>query len=423
VLKATEVFTPGRYPSHTYVERANESFEARLRDALATPGYVISLSGPSKSGKTVLVERVVGENLIPITGAGVTDPSQLWDQVLDFMKAPSEVQKERRLAFSAEGGIEGSAGAGILFAKAEAKANAGVGVQRDRATREAFGRRGLQQVIEDVANSSFVILVDDFHYMPRTVQTEVAKQLKEAVRRGVKVCTASVPHRSDDVVRANPELRGRVVAVDLKYWQVGELLEISRLGFQKLRATPPPGAVDKLATESAGSPQLMQALCLSLCRVAGIECEGTEQLSLALASERLEEVLRRTAATTDFRSLVDVLDAGAKTRGQERKTYKFKNGVAGDVYRAILLGIAADPPCLSFDYDEIVPRVASICVAEKPVGSSIVTSCAQMHKEAEKKFPNERYIDWDEQKQVLDLPEPHLLFYLRWSGRLDTSEE
>jgi hypothetical protein len=53
-LKAAEVFVPGSYPQYNYVEREGEGFERALRDALETPGQVISLAGPSKSGKTVL---------------------------------------------------------------------------------------------------------------------------------------------------------------------------------------------------------------------------------------------------------------------------------------------------------------------------------------------------------------------------------
>jgi hypothetical protein len=34
------------------------------------------------------------------------------------------------------------------------------------------------------------------------------------------------------------------------------------------------------------------------------------------------------------------------------------------------------------------------------------------------KFPTERVIDWDDQTQILDIPDPYFLFYLRWSGRL-----
>jgi hypothetical protein len=41
-----------------------------------------------------------------------------------------------------------------------------------------------------------------------------------------------------------------------------------------------------------------------------------------------------------------------------------------------------------------------------------------MRRLAEEKFPQERVIDWDEQKQVLDVSDPYFLFYLRWSGRL-----
>jgi len=68
-IKATEIFTPGFFPEHTYVERAGEHLERDLRDGLDTPGQIVSLAGPSKSGKTVLVEKVVGrENLITIQG-------------------------------------------------------------------------------------------------------------------------------------------------------------------------------------------------------------------------------------------------------------------------------------------------------------------------------------------------------------------
>ena len=83
---------------------------------------------------------------------------------------------------------------------------------------------GLTQVAREISGSAFVVFVDDFHYMSRELQVEVAKQLKAATELGIKICTASVPHRADDVVRANAELRGRVQAVDM------EVLEPRRAG-------------------------------------------------------------------------------------------------------------------------------------------------------------------------------------------------
>jgi len=38
----------------------------------------LALSGPSKSGKTVFVEKVVGkDNLIHVTGSGIDSPGKL----------------------------------------------------------------------------------------------------------------------------------------------------------------------------------------------------------------------------------------------------------------------------------------------------------------------------------------------------------
>ncbi len=45
-LKATEVFTPGFFPTHTYVARKDTNLEQSLRDALDTAGQIVSLAGP-----------------------------------------------------------------------------------------------------------------------------------------------------------------------------------------------------------------------------------------------------------------------------------------------------------------------------------------------------------------------------------------
>jgi nicotinamide riboside kinase len=69
MVQATEVFTPTDVPTLTYVERASRNFEADLRNAFNIPKMIVSISGPSKSGKTVLVTKVVApENLIHIYG-------------------------------------------------------------------------------------------------------------------------------------------------------------------------------------------------------------------------------------------------------------------------------------------------------------------------------------------------------------------
>lgn len=418
-LKATEVFTPGAFPQYTYVER-DEGREQRLRDALSVPGYVVSVSGPSKSGKTSLIERVVGaERLISVGGSRIGSPAQLWELVLDWMGAPAETTGSVASTFGvdAQGGakVEGNA----LVAKGDISGSVTGKFSRLVTGTEKRMRGGMNQVAKEIAESDFVILVDDFHYMSKEVQQEVAKQLKEAVRLGIKVVTASVPYRADDVVRANPELRGRVVAIDMKYWEPTELVQIAQIGFEKLNAVVETSALERFATESAGSPQLMQAVCLHACFHLGLREAQSAQRLLPAALEEQALILEQTASTTDFRSLVDMLETGPRTRGTERKTFSLSDGTAGDVYRCVLKAMAAQPLRLSFDYDELLRRVRATCVGDAPVGSSVTTTCDQMCRIAANHAAPERVLDWDEGKAVLDVANPYLMFYLRWSRRLD----
>jgi hypothetical protein len=419
-LKATEVFTPGSFPVHTYVARNEERLEQSLRDALDTPGQIVSLAGPSKSGKTVLVEKVVGRDcLITIPGAGIKEPDDIWDRALDWMGAPDSEDRARSVsgALGVEAGASG--GTSIPFvAKAEVAGKMSVEIETGSERTRAFTRRGLTQVVEEIANSAFVVLLDDFHYMPRSAQVEAAKAIKEAVRLGVKIATAAVSHRGDDVVRANPELRGRVRSLDLTYWKHPELRQIAAEGFGALNVRMDAAAIDRFATEAAGSPQLMQLICLNACFVLGLRERRGLAGAVTVSDDQIHEILEQTSAGTDFRSLVDVLDAGPKTRGTERKTYKFFDDSEGDVYRCVLKAVAMDPPKLSFHYDELLARTIKACVGDAPVGSSVVGTCVHMGKLATDRFATERAIDWDEQKQILDIPDPYLLFYLRWSGRL-----
>lgn len=423
-VDATAVFTPGSFPVHTYVTRADDRIEQSLRDALSTPGQITSLAGPSKSGKTVLVEKVVGrDSLITISGAGIENASDIWDRVLDWMGVPTSVDRSSSVTGTVGTEVGATGGVSIPFlAKADAQATAKAEVQLGSERTRGFARRGLAQVVEEIANSDFVLLLDDFHYMPKPVQEEAARALKEAVRLGVKTCTAAVWHRGDDVVRANPELRGRVRSIDLSYWSTAELRQIAEEGFGVLNVQIDSSALDRFASEAAGSPQLMQLICLNACFVLSARTSRIFSADINVTAEQIEEIMKQTSASTDFRSLVDVLDAGPKTRGIERKTYEFHDSTRGDVYRCVLKAMAADPPRLSFTYDNLLERTTQLCKGEIPVGSSVAGTCHHIARLALDRFPSERVVDWDEQKQILDIPDPYLLFYLRWSGRLQEDE-
>ncbi len=87
-MQAVDVFTPNTFPAHTYIPR-DEDFEGQVGNGLRTTNIVVSISGPSKSGKSVLLQRVVGkDNLIRLFGPQIRSPEDLWDATFDWMGKP-----------------------------------------------------------------------------------------------------------------------------------------------------------------------------------------------------------------------------------------------------------------------------------------------------------------------------------------------
>ena len=72
-MKASDIFTPGAVPEYTYYDRDHLNLEFRLLEAIETKGMISSLAGPSKSGKTVLCESVIGtRGMLLIPGGGIS---------------------------------------------------------------------------------------------------------------------------------------------------------------------------------------------------------------------------------------------------------------------------------------------------------------------------------------------------------------
>jgi hypothetical protein len=424
-LRFSEVFTPNGYPKHTYVQRDEAHHERLLRAWTETSNQIASVSGPSKAGKTVLVQRVVGlDNLITVSGASVRTPDQLWERVLDWAGEPhsttasvadlaSEADARDRTVQVGISGTGASHKSGHLHTEGSTETMAAT-----------VNRRGLPQVVADLADSPTTVLIDDFHYIPAAIQSEVAQQLKDAASRGVRICVASVPHRADNVVRALPELRGRVLAVDIDYWAKRELLEIPRIGCELLGIHVDQVSLATFATEAAGSPQLMQSICGWICRESKIEETVSPSRAITLSDAQRKRILFLTCTTVDYRTFVRSLVTGPKARPGERKTYIHSDQRKGDVYLTIMRAIAADPPKLAIPYADLQDRLKQVTKDEPPDGASVIGTLNKVSQIAQQNMPpTGPALEWDEQEQVIVVTDPYLLYYLRWSTFLEKEAE
>jgi hypothetical protein len=103
-----------------------------------------------------------------------------------------------------------------------------------------------------------------------------------------------VPHRADDVVRSNTELRGRVNGINMGYWNEDDLKQIRYFGFQELSIDVSPPILSKLSAEAFGSPQLMQAICLNFCFENNIHKTLETQKRIEMNFVTLQNVFERT---------------------------------------------------------------------------------------------------------------------------------
>jgi hypothetical protein len=411
-MKASEVFTPGKFPEFTYIEDHLVKPTQVLHDSLEA-SMTVTLSGPSKSGKTVFIEKNIGKDrLVPVSGAGVASPNELWSRVFAVVGTPLPSKVTETSGFQGEAGGKVSGGIpGVI--KAEAKT--GGTWNNSTATQADAAIDYLSLLIKELGGSGLVVFIDDFHYVKSEAREEISNQIKDASAKGVLFVLAAVPYHADDAVRANADLRGRAIKLDFNYWRKNELLKIATTGFEALNISMPLSFIEALADEAAGSPQLMQALCLNSCFELGIRERPVDTLTPNVEARLIKEVCVRTAQTADYTSIVNLMKDGPKTRGTERNSHLLKTGEVFDVYPLIVKAIALAPPELTIRYASLQQRITSLCAKEVPSGSSVTGACGHMCLIANAS-EGRNILEWDATHDVLDILDPYLLFFIRWGA-------
>lgn len=387
-LKAENVFKPGAYPKYTYVSRNYEdtgiSYELRLKQALRTAGCLTSLIGPSKMGKTILCEKVIGfENIVEVSGADFNGEMDFWAVVAAKVGLPyaGEITTEREAAEE---------------------------YSTERDSRNEKFVLSKDKVIQYYKENEKVLVIDDFHYASQEMQMKMAQQLKDAIRRELKVVVVSLPHRSDDAIRQNADLSGRLSLINIEAWKEEDLKEIALIGFKQLNMSITETVAEKLAVECLTSPQLMQYICLSICILLEDKNEET------VCAEILETAYKFTTVNFNYYDVVNVMAKGPNTRGKRRNLYRTKSGKELDLYGLIVESFAKNPPEMELDFESIYNRITQLIeeevkVPDKQSVKNHLNNLQLILKEKEEIY---RAIEWKDGKvYILD---PLFLFYLRW---------
>jgi hypothetical protein len=266
ILSTDEVFVTNGSPSVTYVIR-DDQIEAEIAARLGAKQKIMAISGPSKSGKSVLVRRVVvdtlGWQMVEVSGNDLSSIDDFWLTVgaqIGVISA-ADTTTQAGVEFGAEAGAEvGIPVAGKL--KGTVKSN----FSQADSTRLQATVDLRQAVRERLAGIDACVVIDDFHYAPEPVQKQLARGIKDLSARRIPVVLIAVSHRVLDLVQAEGELLGRVMRKQVAYWSPIELMRIAAQGFQALNVRDAGGEIaGRLVEQSFGSPLLMQELCGEIC--------------------------------------------------------------------------------------------------------------------------------------------------------------
>jgi len=90
--RTSEVFVAGKQPTITYNPRDERHLEQEVKGYLDQPGKALSVSGPTKSGKTVLIERLLPRGYaIWIQGSDLEGVSKFWQSVAEGLDVYDQV--------------------------------------------------------------------------------------------------------------------------------------------------------------------------------------------------------------------------------------------------------------------------------------------------------------------------------------------
>ena len=380
----SEVFKPGTYPEMTYVSRESKgtkyTYEERLQQSLAIDGYLTYIVGPSKIGKTVLCEKVIGAaNMVCMSGNDFSKEKDFWSGI------------GKKVGISMEAAVSEESAA---FSETEQKSIT--------VTKNYFVTK--DKVIDYFKKNDKVLVLDDFHYAPPEIQYDIACQLKEVIRMGFKAVVVSLPYRSDDAIRLNPDLTGRILVIEIEPWKTEELEEIAKKGFGKLQIQVGQSLIARMAKESIHSPQLMQSICLNI----GLLPDSSDTIT----DEVIEESCRFTCMNLPYGDVVRVLKAGPSTRGQQRLQYTLSDGSKRDIYGLILKVLSDNPPLVELSIEELMERIKNIAPENMITTKKVRDSLKNWQKLLETLGSLYQVLEWkDDTIHVLD---NMFLFYIRW---------
>lgn len=409
--RTTQVFVPGGMPEHTYNPRTARKLEERLSSANDNLCKLITVTGMTKSGKTVLVNRIFPKaQCVWVDGGTVGSEDDFWGYILDKIRGYTETGSRhgKESTYGVEAGIEADGSIPFL---AKMLGKIGSSYSRKKISSQSINLSipPRTAAISQLRKCRKPLVIDDFHFIDRTFQGDIIRALKPLVFEGIPIVLIAIPHRRYDAVKVEREMTGRLETIDVPAWDADELSMISRKGFHLLNVNVNGRINLRLVKEALGSPHLMQEFCRTLANEYGV----TETVNNMNINNMSESLFYEVAEHTD-KIIFDKLAKGPRQRS-DRIQRHLKNGDTADIYKVILLALANLQPGLStVNYEQLRTSIREILADDIPQSQEVSRVLEKMSHIASNDEASTPVLEWEKEDQQLHINDPFFAFYLKW---------
>lgn len=412
-----DVFVPGGFPRHTYNPRVELQLEEKLSEVKDNLCKLVTVTGQTKSGKTVLTRKILPqEDSIWVDGGVVSQEDDFWGVIIEQLQLFQSIEEEKKNETTYQIGGKATAGANFFVAKGSGELSAEF---QKTLGKTAIGGRTISAritALNGLRASNIPLVVDDFHYIPREMQGSIVRALKPLIFDGLPVVIIAIPHRRYDALKVEKEMTGRISPINIPTWSETELQFISDTGFELLGYQVMPDFNGQLSSEAIGSPHLMQDFCRGISKLLGVVYQSKAR-RLEVEREQIEVVFRDVAETIG-RPIFEKLARGPRQR-TDRLQRELKNGKTVDIYQLVLHGLAhIRPGLVSLEYEQLRTAIRDVSGAQIPQLHEVARVLKHMATIAATDQSSTPVIDFEEQEKKLHITDPFFAFYLRW-GDLD----
>lgn len=412
-MRYEDIFVPGGFPQHTYNPRGELRLEERLAESKNNLCKLVTVTGQTKSGKTVLARRVFPpEEAIWVDGGTVSTEDDFWGSVIDQLDLFQSSESTSSKDVATKLGAKGTAGANFLVAKGSGEVGAEIGNSRGTSVTRSQTLSSRVVALRGLRKSKIPLLVDDFHYIPRELQGGIIRALKPLIFDGLPVAIIAIPHRRYDALKVEKEMTGRIAPIEIQTWSESELSFIPITGFGLLNFTVPDELSERLALEAIGSPHLVQDFCRTICRQNHIEYRS-ERTILTIRADELQSVFGDVAETIG-RPIFEKLARGPRPR-TDRVQRSLKDGKVVDIYELVLHALAhIRPGLVSLEYEDLRTAIREVSASQIPQLHEVARVLKHMATIAASDQSSTPVIDFEEEEKKLHITDPFFAFYLRW---------